>query len=68
MYSKEIKYPKFSNQRNIMRDKEINEILYEEKVVMETVPNMEFIKKHRLDEDSLPHMWLNDFLPYKRSK
>ena len=34
----------------------------------EIVPNMAFIEKHELDEDSPPHMWQNAFLPYKKSK
>ena len=49
VYSKEVKYPKFSNRGKLLHDKETNDILYETKVTMETVPNVEFIEKHRLD-------------------
>ena len=61
-YSKEVLYPKFTNRGKLARDKETNDPLYEKKVTNETVPNMAFIEKHALDEDSPPHMWLNTFL------
>ena len=62
-YSKEVFNPKFTNLGNLDRDKETNDPLYEKKVANEAVPNMAFIEKHALDEDSPPHIWLNDFLP-----
>ena len=49
VYSKKVKYLKFSNRGKLLHDKETNDILYETKVTMETVPNVEFIEKHRLD-------------------
>ena len=67
-YSKEVLYPKFNNRGKLARDKETNDPLYENKETNEKVPNMAFIEKHALDEDSPPHMWLNAFLPYKKSK
>ena len=56
VYTKEVRLPKFSNRGKLLRDKETNEILYENKVSDETVPNMEFIDKHGLDENSPRHM------------
>lgn len=51
-----------------MRDQVTPRICYGDFVTEETVPNMEFLHKHDLEKNAPPHMWMNVFLPYKKSK
>ena len=55
-YSRRIELPKLNGRGNIMRDKETNEVIYEKRYTHESVPNMEFLRRHALDEDSPPHL------------
>ena len=67
-YSKKVELPKLNQRGNIMRNKETNDVMYEMQETDESVPNMEFLRKHALNEDSPPHLWLNAYLPYKKSR
>ena len=41
---------------------------YEKQILSEGVPNMAFIRKHNLDENSHPADWLAPFIPKTREK
>ena len=51
-----------------MKDRQTGNVLYEERVITTSVPNMDFIDKHNLSHKSEPFEWFNAFVPFKKSR
>ena len=66
-FQKKARVPKTDRAGRIMKDRVTREYIYEETEIKTSVPNMEFIKKHGLDYNSLPYEWFDTFIPRKKS-
>ena len=51
-----------------MKDKKTGECIYTLQDVKQSVPNMEFIKKHRLSYKLEPFKWFDAFILFKKSR
>ena len=52
----------------VAKQKGSGEVVYEKKAHEETAPNMEFIRKKKLNLDSHPVHWFDAFIPLKSKK
>ena len=67
-FTKKARVPKLDRANRIMKDRQTGNVLYEERVITTSVPNMDFIEKHNLSHKSEPFEWFNAFVPFKKSR
>ena len=60
--------PKKDSKGRVMKDRKTGEWIYTLQEVKKSVPNMKFIKKHRLSYKAEPFEWFNAFIPFKKSR